>query len=309
MSRFLGLIFLLLASNALSSPAEEREETRIPILETVDDFFGQRVNSLANDFDSFFATDRADDELGRSRVRIRTDYRVEERNVPRDDIQFRFNLKLPKLEQRFKFSDDDDKDKKKKDGRLETEEERKKKAEAFKKKNEVIKDWLFNVTGNVNASTRPSVRIIGRARKNMETGTLIHRFSQELNWVSTADGLRQRTQLGTDHSFDQNLLFRFNNLADWRISRKDFTTSHGPSLFHRLTDFDAMNYGVSVSSAVVDGVWFLTGYNVYPTYRRNVYKDILYAEITPGLSFPKTWSFRRTPYIFVRIEMLFGSSD
>lgn len=305
--RLVLIIFLLLTSLvALASPAEEREETRVPILDSAEQFFGQRVNHIANDFDSFFATERADDELGRSRVRIRGNYTVEERSLPQDDIQFRFNLRLPKLEQRFKLNVEDKKEaKEKKD---ESVEEKIKRKEAYKNRNRVDESWLFNADTNVNASIHPSITVRGRVRKSKETGTLIHRFVQEATWVSTRDGFRHRTSLNTDHSFSQMLLFRFNNTVDWRISQKTFSTGHGPSIFHRLSDFEAMSYSFTMATTVNEGILFVSNFQLAPNYRRNLYKDILFMDITPGINFPKQWSFRRTPFIFIGLEMLFGGS-
>lgn len=303
----LGIILLLVSNVALASPAEEREETRIPILDSAEEFFGQRVNHIANDFDSFFATERADDELGRSRVRVRANYTIEERALPKDDIQFRFNLRLPKLEQRFKFNTQDKKAAKEK--KNETPEEKIKRAEAYKNRNRVDERWLFNADTNINASIRPSIALRGRIRKSKETGTLIHRFVQEATWISTRDGFRHRTTLFTDHSFNQMLLFRFNNIIDWRISKKTFSTGHGPSLFHRLSDFEAMSYSFNVGTTVEEGILFVSNYQIAPNYRRNLYKDILFMDITPGINFPKQWSFRRTPFIFVGMEMLFGGGN
>ncbi|MES2527801.1 MAG: hypothetical protein V4598_11975 [Bdellovibrionota bacterium] len=306
MSPLLGLFLLLASLSVFASPAEEREESRIPIMDTVDDFFGQRVNHVANDFDSFFATERADDELGRSRLRIRGNYTVEERSLPNDDIQIRFNLRLPKLESRFKY-DPDDKKEKKKNKKL-SKEELQKKEEDYLSRHRVDERLLFNADANVNASIHPSITFRARLRKSKETGAVIHRFVQEGTWISTRDGFRQRTTLNSDYSFDPALLLRFVNNVDWRISNKDFNTNHGPSLLHRLSDWDAMSYSLSMSTTVEDGVWYVSSYSLSPNYRRNLYREILYIDITPGISFPKQWSFRRTPFLFVGIEMLFGAN-
>lgn len=297
--------FLVVSFGAFAMPAEERPEKRIKILDRVDEFFGHRVNSLANDFDSFFATERADDELGRSRLRIRGTYRVEERALPDDDVQFRFNMRLPHLEKKFKLNLQD---KKKIKSKKEPLDEKLKRARAIEKRNQVDESWLFNADSGVNASIHPSITLRARARKSKEIGALIHRFVQEATWISTKDGFRNRTTFSSDHKFSQTLLFRFNNEVDWRISRKNFSTGHGPGLFHRLSDVEAMSYSFTMSTAVTEGVWYVSGYNLAPTYRRNLYRDILYMDFTPGLLFPKRWSFRRTPYAFVQIEMLFGGT-
>jgi hypothetical protein len=299
----LGLTLLLASVSVFAMPAEEREETRIPLLDTAEEFFGHRVNHLANDFDSFFATERADDELGRSRFRLRYNYTVQERSIGRDDMQIRFNMRLPKLEGRFKFGDKD----KKKNKKL-TDEEKRKQEELYKRAHNVDERWLANADASANASIHPSLTLRGRVRKNKETGTLIHRFVQEISWVTTRDGFRNRTSLDTDHSFTQRHLFRFNNAVDWRISNKDFNTTHGPALLHRLSDFDAFSYNFTMSTTVQGGLWWVSNFQLAPNYRRNIYKQLLYFDVKPGLNFPKIWHFRRTPFVFVQLELLLGGN-
>lgn len=300
----LGLIFLLLPTLLLASPAEEREERQIPILDTIDDLVGSKVNHLANDFDAFFATERADDELGRSRVRYRRQYTVAERANGVDGSQLRFNLRLPYLERRFKLEQDDRKKEKTAKTKEELAEIRRKRAE----RNKVDERWLFNADAGVNVSIQPRILTRARLRKSKETGTLIHRFFQEATWLSNRDGFRQRTGLDTDHTFSETWLFRFTNLVDWRISQKTFTTAHGPGLFQKLNDLSALSYNFGAGTVVDNGVWYLSGYTLGVTYRRDLYKNMVYWDITPGLSWPKVWSFRRTPFIFTQIEFIFGST-
>lgn len=300
-----ALIILLFSAKAWSSPVEEKNESRIPILDKLDDFVGNRINDIANDFDRFFATERADDELGRSRVRIRANYRVQERALPNEDVQFRFNLKLPYLEQRVRYELNQEKKKKKKD--IVTDEKEINKEEEKLPEPKLDDRWILTGDTGVNVSLQPRVRLRGRLRKSEQTGTLVHRFVQEITWLSNADGFRQRTTLDTDHTFSEELLFRFSNNVDWRISQKDFGTSHGPGLFQKLSDKEALSYSAGLSTVVDEGIWFLAGYTVAVTYRRNLYRDIAYVDFTPGVDFPKIWSFRRTPFIFVQLELLFGN--
>ena len=99
----LALFSLLLSAKALSSPAEERPESNIPILDTAQHIFGARANFAANRLDSFFATERADDELGRSSIRIRSQFILREREKSDQENQYRINLRLPHLEEKFKY--------------------------------------------------------------------------------------------------------------------------------------------------------------------------------------------------------------
>lgn len=298
------MILFILSTQVWGSPAEERKESKIPILDKLDNFVGYRVNDIANNFDRFFATERADDELGRSRLRIRGNYRVQERASGEEDVQFRFNLRLPYLEQRVRYELEQVKDRAIKDDK----EDKEPKADKPKvSKSGLDNRWILTGDTGVNVSLKPTVRVRGRVRKSEQTGTLIHRFVQEITWISSRDGFRDRVTLDTDHSFSEDLLFRFSNTIDWKISKKDFNTSHGPALLQRLSDDDALSYNAGLGTTVIEGIWFLSGYSLSVTYRRNLYKDIAYFDISPGIEFPKVWSFRRTPFIFAQLEFLFGN--
>lgn len=294
------LLFLTLTPVLLfASPAEEREERSIPILETTQQLLGGQVNTVANRLDLFFADQRADDELARSRIRLRQSYEVRERELMKDETQIRLNLRLPNLEERFKFEVEkeakkEEKDKKKKD-------EAKKDAIA----NELNKNWQYRADIGTVASIPPRVFFRNRLRKNWETGEIIHRFVEEVSWFSDRDW-EQNTSVDSDLSISEETLLRFTNSSDWKITRKDFSTSHGPSLRQRLSENDGVSYSFSTSTVVEKGVWYVDGHRLAANYRRNLYKQWIYLDVIPGLAFPKKWHFRRTPFFGIQLEALFG---
>lgn len=298
--RLLSLfLFGLIPAFVLASPAEEPETRSIPILDSAQNLFGRNVNTVANRLDLFFADQRADDELARSRLRIRQTYEVRERALMSDDFQVRFNIRLPRLEEKFKFELESSKKKR---------EEKKKEAKAGNTpdlaQNELNKNWQFRADVGVNASIPPKIFSRARLRKNMTSGDVIHRFVEEVAWYSDRDW-EEQTTLDSDLSLNEDALLRFRNTSDWKITRKDFKTSHGPAILQRLSDNDALSYGVNLST-IVDESWYVDNYRIGITYRRNLYKHWLYADLTPGLDFPKIWSFRRTPFINLQLEALFG---
>lgn len=306
---FLTLIFI---SNAVySSPAEEPPDKRIPILETAQEIFGARANFAANRLDSFFATERADDEFGRSRIRIRSQFSLRERAISDLNNQYRINLKLPHLEQRFRYDyyqdkdKDKDKDKKRKSKKRDSEvsdiEEREK-----LKKNKLYEGWIFNSDIGVSAAIPPRLITRARLRKNFATGTFIHRLSEQLTYITDESGLIEETSIDSDHTFNPDLLFRFVNFKRWQIQNERFNTNHGPTLLHRVSENDAFNYGFTVQSVIYDGVWYLENYRLAVNYRRNLYRQWVYLDFVPGIDFPKQWSFRRTPFVFMQLELLFG---
>lgn len=300
----LPLIFLIFPLLAYSSPAEEPKEFRIPILDSAQELFGANANFAANRLDAFFATERADDEFGRSRIRIRSRYTLRERAVGDQENQYRINLRLPHLEQRFKYDfDDDDKDKKKtKEEEIRSEVEAKQDA----KRDRLNKSWIFNADMGVSASVPPKLTTRARLRRSFVTGTLIHRFVEQLTYVTDETGFEELTEVNSDHIFSEEVLFRFVNSKTWQIMEKDFRTNHGPTLLQRVTEDDAFNYGAFLQTVIDKGTWYVNNYRLQVQYRRNLYKQWVYFDIVPGIDFPKEWSFRRTPFIIFQLELLFG---
>jgi hypothetical protein len=296
--RFFPYILLLLPVLALASPAEEPEESNIPILEATQDLFGFNVNRVANRLDTFFADQRADDELARSLIRVRRRYEVRERAELQTETQFRFNVRLPRLQEKFRF---------------EFKSNKKAKAEQIKNENAALKElknlsnWQFRADIGVNASIPPMFFTRGRLRNTWQSWVFVNRFVQELSWYSDR-AWEEMLTLDSDLSLQEDLLLRFRNIVDWRITNKEFGTSHGPSLIHQLSINEAISYGANLSIEVDEGTWFLSNYRLSSTYRRNLYKQWLYLDLTPGLDFPKLWNFRRTPFIFLQLEALFGGN-
>lgn len=302
---WLFLIFPLLAH---SSPAEEPKEFRIPILDSAQEIFGANANFAANRLDAFFATDRADDEFGRSRIRIRSRYTLRDHANGDQENQYRINLRLPHLEQRFRYDFDDDegdgKDKKKKEKDVRSEAE----VKELIKRDRLNKSWIFNADMGVSAAVPPKLTTRARLRRNFVTGTLIHRFVEQLTYVTDDTGLEELTEVNSDHIFSEEVLFRFVNSKTWQIREQDFRTNHGPTLLHRITDDDAFNYGAFLQTVIDEGVWYVNNYRLQIQYRRNLYKQWVYFDVVPGLDFPKEWSFRRTPFLVFQLELLFGSN-
>ncbi len=288
---------------ALASPAEEPADDNIPILESAQELLGLNMNRVANQLDMFFADQRADDELGRSRIRVKRIYEVRERAELREETQFRFNIRLPNLEEKFKFEFKNKNTKPKESSVV--------RAQTGQNLNRINTQWQFRSDLGVVASVPPQTFARARLRKNWEAFGLIHRFVEEFAWYSNdvwsiKEGWEEITFVDSDYSIQENLLFRFRNLADWKITSHEFTTSHGPSILHRFTENDALSYATNLSSTVDKGVWYVSNYRLGVTYRRNLYKQWLYSDLTPGLDFPKLWHFRRTPFILLQIEALFG---
>ncbi len=299
------LIFFPMLLSA--SPAEERPDARISFLEKAQEIFGARANFAANRLDSFFATDRADDEFGRSRIRIRSQFLLRERAASDLNNQYRINLKLPHLEDKFRYDYYKDKEggkkiHKPKDKFLSSQERE------LLKHNRLRENWLFNTDVGVGVAIPPRLTTRARVRRNFEAGNFIHRFVEQLTYVTDQNGLIEETFLDSDYILTHNLLFRFVNYKRWQVLEKELFTNHGPSLIHRVTENDAFNYSATLQNVYENGTMFLNNYRLAINYRRNLYYQWIYLDVIPGIDFPKLWSFRRTPFLTLQLEVLFGGS-
>lgn len=296
------LLLILIPILGYSSPAEEPPERTIPILDKAQRFFGSRVNLAANQLDSFFATERADDEFGRSRLRLRAQYFLRDASEADFKTQYRINLRLPNLQEKFKFKFGKDKEKKK--------EEKKDDGQSVEKQKitNPSQGWIFNADIGVTTAIPPQIVNRARLRRNIETGDFTHRFYEQLTYVTDENGLQEETNIDSDYAFSADVIFRFINNKRWFITTKDFTTNHGPTIIQRLTDNDALNYGLTTQSVINEGNWYVSNYRAAINYRKNIYRQWFYLDIIPGVDFPKIRSFVSTPFITFQIEMLFGGT-
>lgn len=300
-NELMHLILTLLFLTGLASASEQKTEEEKNVLDKTHAIFKGNLDYLANRVDSFFATERADDEFGRSTLRIRSNYFTREQEKGDFKISYRINFKIPHLERRIKESADRIfKHKKKDDESPNTDSE-------ADQPPHTKKGWIFNADLGVNASIPPKAVIRGRVRRNFLFTNWSHRFSEEITYITEEDGLTELTSFDSDYPLKVNLLFRFINLKTWGVLSKKFDTSHGPTLIHQLTEKDALNYSFIASTKINEGLWLLDNYRLSTRYRRDLYKKWLYFDLITGLDFPKKYSFRRNPFATFQLEILFGS--
>lgn len=290
------------SQQSFPSPAEEPPDNEISFLESARNLFADRVNLAANQLDSFFATERADDELGRSFIRLRSQYFLRDGEKSDFENQYRINLKLPSLEKKFRYDFDKDKKKKNKDN---TNKENKSDPD---NPSGFFNGWTFNSDIGVVAAIPPKLVTRARLRKNFNTGAFIHRFAEQLTHITDESGLIEETELDSDHVIKSNLIFRFVNYKRWQVLKKDVSTNHGPTLLHRFSENDAFNYGLTTQTILNNGTWYLSNYRAAINYRRNLYRQWVYFDVIPGVDFPKERSWRKTPFITFQLEVLFGGT-
>lgn len=132
-------------------------------------------------------------------------------------------------------------------------------------------------------------------------------FSQEIFWYESK-GLGTYTQFDFDRIFlsSEDFLLRITNALDWREREERFSLFEQVSLFQEIDDKRAAQYAIGFSGENRKNHSVITNYFTKITYRRRLYKDWFFYELTPGVEFPREENFKVNPFIALRLEMLFS---
>ena len=132
-------------------------------------------------------------------------------------------------------------------------------------------------------------------------------YSQEVFWFESK-GLGSYTQFDFDRYFDSNddFFLRVTNVLDWNERREQFDLLEQLSLYQDVSDKRAVQYAVGFTGLNRESHSVITNFFTRATYRRRLYKDWLFYELTPGVEFPRDEDFKANPFISLRLEILFS---
>ncbi len=132
-------------------------------------------------------------------------------------------------------------------------------------------------------------------------------YSQEIFWFETK-GLGAYTQFDFDRTFEksEDFLFRFTSALDWHERKEQFDLLEQVSLYQDIDDKRAIQYAVGFTGEHRKNHSIITNYYTKATYRRRLYKDWFFYELTPGIEFPREEDFKINPFISLRFEILFA---
>jgi len=132
-------------------------------------------------------------------------------------------------------------------------------------------------------------------------------FSQELFWFESR-GLGTHTQFDFDRKVSDIFLFRKTSAIDWRERIETYSLLEQVSFFHNISDARAVQYAIGFTGEHRKRYSEVTNYFVKASYRRRLYKDWLFYELTPGLEFPRESGYKNNPFVVFRVEVLFSDN-
>jgi hypothetical protein len=129
-------------------------------------------------------------------------------------------------------------------------------------------------------------------------------FIEWLRWV-TSGGFESETRIDTDYQLKEKLLFRTRLEGDWRSDKNEFLHSVSFLLYQKLSKNRVFGYEWN-NLFTTKPTHRLEEINLRVKYRQRIWRDWLFAEIAPQVSFPRERDFYRTLGILFRIELYFG---
>lgn len=130
------------------------------------------------------------------------------------------------------------------------------------------------------------------------------RFHQRVYWYLD-DGLGETSELYFERPLSPNVLFRAKSEAEWNKNEDKFDFAQIFSILQRIDMRRAAEWQIGVLGESQPTAR-TTDYFANVTYRRLLYKDWLFYELTPELLFPRSDSFKPNPSISIGIEVIFA---
>lgn len=267
--------------------------------------------SLADRIDKIFGTPRATDQVNRTTLRLSGFYDWTGRGDDNSGTEVRLNLRLPILERRGRVLTDklkfDNQNKKPESNSiLEHDPLQLTEEQEAERIMEERKRWHLRAEPGLRLNNTIAFFEKARATRTFFMGNLAHNFSQEFTWDS-ATLWEESTLIESDFALSDKWLFRFENRGDWQISDTRFFSHHGPELIQKLSQNSAISYSTKLMSQVRAARWFADTYKLSVNYRRSVYSNWAFLELTPALLFQKEQRFKGMTSFTARLEFLFGA--
>lgn len=271
------------------------------------------VLATARWIDSFFADPRVESEVGETLIKVRFSLFAEEDAKVEYDVRTNIRLDLPVLEGRLNLliaGDPEEED----DFQAIT-------------GTEGAPPELASADDNLSASLRyflvrtvyrnislrsglrlrsgtPTLFLEPRYRQSVPLDHWLFRFTQRA--IGLTDGtVGVRTTFDLERELRRDLFFRTTADGSWFSDEDGYFYGLGFSLFQRFTPRRVLMYSWG-NSFQTRPSHRLEEIVLSVRYRQQIWRDWLFYEIVPQLSFPRERDFESTPGIFLRLEVLFG---
>ena len=285
------------------------EELKITVIDSSHNWLSDYVDSLSYGIDgffvdTFFGDDVINDDISGSRAKI-SFFTRREIGQP-VDYKYGISLRvvLPNTDEQFSLlveSSDDE------ESRENTPVDSVEKAEystALRYMFKETENWKVSFDNGVKWGLPPDPFTRLRFRRLDYYDTYSTRITQTFDWAVT-DGLGEETRFEVNRPLNIDRLVRFSGGARYDLNNDYFELDYGITLYHELNRKEVLAYYLRVSGENHQTMSF-NNYGICLRYRRMVYQDWIFVEVTPEIESANENYYDATPIIMFRFEALIG---
>ena len=290
--------------------AEEIEEEEEGMIDEVHKRMSRRILATANWLDSFFGDELFEAEENRTRVRIRLDSFAEDEEGTDLSVDFNLRVALPQAENRLYLiiSGDEDDD-------LAADDTLEDIIEGDAEDSDLTTSLRYFIKSTVreNISMRVGFRfrdehfvtiLEPRYRYYLNLDPWSVRFTQRVRY-QTDKGWDERTRIDFERQLQKKYFFRTTLQGEWFEKEDGFFYALGFSLFHPLDLTRALQY--EWSNAFQTQPANVLDVSIFKVrYRQRFWRDWLFFEVAPQISWPRERDYEFVSGILLRFEMYFG---
>ncbi len=271
------------------------------------------ILGIADWIDSFFDNDRTVAEENKTRLRIKLYSFMEEGENPVFHIKTNFRLSLPKMQQRLNLLISGEPDNYLSPDNTPTE-DRREKFESTDKQNLILslqyklKETLRrNISANIGLRFNhitPVFYTEGRYRHQVRLDAWIFRFTQSLKWLAD-QGLESRSLIDLERPVSDRFFFRTTADGSWFEHRDGFFYNLNMYFFQYLSSRRVLSYEwINDFQTRPDNR--LEEIVLQMRYRQRIWRNWIFYEVSPRVSFPRDEGFSSVPGIALKLEAVIG---
>lgn len=295
------------------SPEASSESEGDTIIDRYHRDLSEDILGIADRLDSFFDSDRTVAEENRTRLRIKLYSLVEKGAKPAFDIKTSFRLSLPKLQKKLNLMISGEPENALNPNNTPTE-DRREEFESTDKQNLIlslqykIKETLRRyISANVGlrfSRITPVFYAEGRYRHQVKLDAWIFRFTQSLKWL-TDEGLESRTLIDLERPVSNRFFFRTTADGSWFEHRDGFFYNLNLYFFQHLSSRRVLSYEwINDFQTRPDNR--LEEIVLQMRYRQKIWRNWIFYEVSPRVTFPRDEGFSSIPGIALKLEAIIG---
>ena len=128
-------------------------------------------------------------------------------------------------------------------------------------------------------------------------------FGQKLIYYRQEANLRSITELNFSKRLSKNFSLSFGNSLTWTDVTDTFQVRNTISIGQRINDRSSMSYSIG-ANALLDPIFYYTGYDSSISYRRKIYKNWLSGQLSTGAKFLKSSNYEPNLFVNGHIHIL-----